>query len=184
MNDSEIRIYHISPLRRSLLAIVVGPIILVMLLFGLYFFNSSEGKASLATAGLIFLIMLPFQWLLYRTKLTVSAAGVSLKQTGGTLQAPWNEIIRIRIDKGREGFVTSVPMTGSGAELFARFRGIGQRGSAATYDDEQRALLEERRFIPIEAFGWYLRRGTLFDDIVRFAPQLSKDLEPLGRSRK
>jgi hypothetical protein len=42
------------------------------------------------------------------------------------------------------------------------------------YDGEQQDLLAQRRFIPIDAFGWHLHRGRMRDDLVRLAPHLAQ----------
>ena len=135
----------------------------------------------LTTAGLLILIWLPFQIILQRTRLELSFEGVCLWQTGYKLEAPWTDVARVRLDRGCEGFITSVPMTGKGADRLARFRGVSMRyATVQAYDDEQRALLAERRLIPIEAFAWYLRRGMMRADIEKFAPHCSHG--PVGRA--
>jgi hypothetical protein len=40
------------------------------------------------------------------------------------------------------------------------------------YDDLQSRLLSERRFIPIEAFAYWLKHGQLRDDLARHAPAI------------
>ena len=156
---------------------LMGPIILALVIGGVLF-GSAEGKAMLASAGLVFLIMLPFQFILGWTRLEFSPKGVRLRQIGYTLEAPWPEVNGLRLVRGSEGFITNTPIAGKGAARLASLRGIGIRG-APFYDAEQQALLAERRLIPIEAFGWYLRRGTLRTDITRFAPHLKAALDAL-----
>lgn len=63
------------------------------------------------------------------------------------------------------------PLEGAGPERLAALRHVGAFG-APLYDDEQNALLREQRFIPIEAFAWHLRRGTLAQDVARLAPHV------------
>jgi len=38
------------------------------------------------------------------------------------------------------------------------------------YNKEQQAVMAGRRWIPIEAFAWHLRRGRLREDLARLAP--------------
>lgn len=181
MTASDIRTYHISPWRRGLLGCIVGPIILALLIGGGLFFDSPDGKAMLVTALLIILIMLPFQLILNWTRLELSEKSVRLRQVGYTLETPWSNVAEIRLGRGREGFVTSEPIPGKGAARLARFSGLRVRGGARLYDEEQRALLAEHRLIPIEAFAWHLRRGTLRTDIARCGPRLRKYLDMLDK---
>jgi len=174
MNRS--RTYFVSPLRRWLLALVLGPIIAFLLILGV----SSEPAARpafLITAALAFLIGLPFHLIVARTRLVFCPTGVQLRQTGYKLAAGWDDIEHLDLTPGREGFVTRAPMAGKGAARLARFRFAGA-GGAPLYDDAQQQLLAERRLIPIEAFAWHLRHGAMREDIARFAPHLATEFEP------
>jgi hypothetical protein len=66
--------------------------------------------------------------------------------------------------------------------------GIGAYG-APLYDDQQRALIAERRWIPIEPFAWYVRHGSLVADVAHFAPAVPvsdayPDAERLAAGRR
>lgn len=172
-----VRTYHVSPRRRWLIWYVLGPIILGLLIAGLAE-GGDEGRALLITAGLVFVIGLPFQLIVDRARLELSPAGVRLRQAGYELRATWDDIADIRLDWGREGFVTREPMTCKGAARLAAFRFVGIP-AAPFYDEEQRQLLAQRRFIPFEAFAWHLRRGAMAAEIARFAPQLAPVLRAL-----
>ena len=167
---TEVRTYHVGPWRRWLLWFVLGPIIAGLLLLGAAG-GWEEGRPFILTAGLVFLIGLPFQLIVDRARVELSPDGVCLRQTGYTLKAEWSDIVDLSLERGRQGFITREPMDGSGAARLANFRHVGLPG-APLYDEEQRRLLAERRFIPIEAFAWHLRRG-MAEDIVRFAPHLA-----------
>lgn len=39
------------------------------------------------------------------------------------------------------------------------------------YSDAQTRLIAERRFIPVDAFAYWLERGQLRDDLTRHAPR-------------
>lgn len=170
------RTYFVSPLRRWLLGLVLGPIVAFLLVLGVSS-EAADRPAFLITAGLVFLIGLPFHLIVARTRLVLSSTGVQLRQTGYALAADWGDIEHLDLTPGREGLVTRAPMAGKGAARLARFRFAGA-GGAQLYDDEQQRLLAERRLIPIEAFAWHLRHGALGEDIARFAPHLAKGFEP------
>jgi hypothetical protein len=51
-------------------------------------------------------------------------------------------------------------------------------GRQKIYDETARKLLYEQRYIPIEAFGWHVRRGKMRSDLQRWAPQLPLADEP------
>jgi hypothetical protein len=174
---SDIRVYHVSPWRRWLLWYVIAPIILALAIGGAGA-NSAEGRALLMTAGIVVLIVFPFQLIIDWTRLELSPKRVRLRQFGYTLEAIWPEVTGLRLMRGSEGLITKTPLAGKGAMRLAAVRGFGMRG-ASLYDAEQQALLAERRLIPIEAFGWHLRRGTLRADITRFAPHLKELLDNL-----
>ncbi|HEV2747584.1 MAG TPA: hypothetical protein VGW34_09840 [Allosphingosinicella sp.] len=123
-------------------------------------------------AALLFLIVLPFQIIIDRTRLELSPQGARLRQAGYELAAKWSDIADIRLQRGREGLITAQPMRNGGAARLALFRGVGIP-LIPLYDADQRQLLAERRLIPIEAFAWHLRHGALADDIAGFAPHLA-----------
>jgi hypothetical protein len=164
---SRVRTYHVSPLRRWLLWLVMGPILAFLLALGLTG-GASDRPAFLATAGLVFLILLPFHLIVGRTRLVLSEAGVRLRQAGYQLEAGWADIEDLDLTPHRESFVTREPMAGKGAVRLARFR------VSPLYDAEQQRLLAERRLIPIEAFAWHLRRGAMRADIEHLAPRLAR----------
>lgn len=168
-------IYHVNPWRRWLLWFVIGPFLIVFVAAAI-FLPALDARVLLTTAGLVFLVVMPFDWIARWTRLELSPGGVRLRQFGYTLETQWTNIAELRLRQGREGFVTKEPMTGKGPMVLASFRKLGV-GRTTFYDDEQRQLLGQRRFIPIEAFAWYLRHGKLADDISRFAPHLTPSLE-------
>jgi hypothetical protein len=93
------------------------------------------------------------------------------------LSAPWSNIAGLRLERGREGIVTHHPLQGAGAVKLAALRGVGL-DYTPMYNEEQRALMAQRRWIPIEAFAWYLKHGPLREDFVHFAPE-AEALDPL-----
>jgi hypothetical protein len=112
-----------------------------------------------------------WEWLMTRTYVALGTTGVELRQLGIDLRAAWPDVAALSLRRGREGFVLNVPLEGAGAARLAALRNIGTYG-APLYDEQQRALLAERRFIPIEAFAWHARRGTLAQEVLRLAPHV------------
>ena len=170
--DDAVYSYHVSPVRRWFLWFIFGPIMLGLVTLG-FLADGDDAKAILITGALSFLIALPFQWIIDRTRLELSSRKIWLRHFGFVLEADWENVAGMRLDRGREGFITKEPLTGKGADRLARFRGAGA-GAAQMYDAQQRELLGERRFIPIEPFAWHLRRGRLGEQIAQFAPQLQR----------
>ncbi|HEX8442649.1 MAG TPA: hypothetical protein VF631_03265 [Allosphingosinicella sp.] len=173
-----VRTYRVSPWRRWALWYVLGPIIV-----GLMWLRADsgpiEGRAFLITAALVGCIGLACQVIFVdRATLQLSPDGACLRQTGYTLSAQWSDIVDIRLEPGREGFVTRNPMDGRGAGLLASLRGVAVPMGPSLYDAAQQELLAERRFIPIEAFAWHLRHGQMRQDIVHCAPRLAHLLLP------
>jgi hypothetical protein len=169
-DDEVIHSYRVGPLRRWLLWFIFGPVVLGLLVMGLL--ATGEGAIAFSITGaLAFLIALPFQWIIDRTRLELSSSKIRLRHFGFLLETEWENVATMRLDRGREGFITKSPLTGKGADRLARFRGPGA-GAAQMYDPEERELLAERRLIPIAPFAWHLRHGRLRQDIARFAPEL------------
>jgi tetratricopeptide (TPR) repeat protein len=166
------RIYRPSRLRRSLPWLFFGPLLLV--LGSLASYEREAAGVLFGVFGGLLLIALVLQWAVGRVRLELSPAGVKLSDLGGGLETPWSNVIGVRLDRGREGFITREPLLGRGASRLASVRGLAYYGEPA-YDEQQRQLMGERRVIPIDVFGSHLRYGPLIADIVRFAPWLQAD---------
>ncbi len=181
--SGEQTVYHISPLRRFGSWIVFSPLLLLFaaaLLFSSSRADREFGLVMFAFFGTLGLIM---QLLIDRTKLTLSPAGVKLKQTGYKLETSWENIVGLLLDDGSEAFITGAPLTGKGASLLAWARNVRIDG-VAFYDDQQRELLQSGQLIPIEAFGWHFKHGNLAADIARYAPHLRGVLESVAAQTK
>jgi hypothetical protein len=134
----------------------------------------TELRAFLITAALVGCIGVLFQLVIIDlATLQLSPQGVRLRQAGYTLVAPWRTIVDIRLQPGREGFITREPIDAPGFGVLRRFRGVAVPLGVPMYDAEQQQLLSERRFIPIDAFAWHLHHGQMRGDIVCNAPQLA-----------
>jgi hypothetical protein len=150
---------------------VLGPIVV----FGLALFVAGEDAAT-REAGIIVVAILgallaAWEWLVTRTRLVLTAQGLELHQLGMRLDAAWADVETLELRRGREGFVVRTPLEGAGAARLATLSSLGALGTPL-YDDRQRALVGERRFVPIEAFARHAHRGTLLNEVTRLAPHV------------
>jgi hypothetical protein len=164
------RVYRISPRRRAVLWCVFGPFALLAL--GLSFATDhSSREAGVVVFLVIGAMLVLWEWLVRRTMLVLTDTGVRLEQLGMRLAAPWTDVETLCLTRGREGFVVSVPIASGGAARLAALRGIGTSG-VPLYGTEQRDLMSERRWIPIEPFAWHVRHGGLATEVARLAPHV------------
>jgi hypothetical protein len=181
LNRSSRHFYHVGPWRRALPWLIFGPFLLLALgacVFG----KTAEDRSA---GGILIAILTPIAFgthaLISYARLELNAEGVRLRQIGMNMSAPWSNIAGLRLERRREGFVTHNPMTGAGAGRLAALRGYGYAG-AAMYNEEQQAAMAERRWIPIEAFAWHIRRGRLRQHLESLAPAvqaIESTLEPV-----
>ena len=162
-------IYHVGPWRRAMPWLVFGP--MLVLAAGLWVFaDSVENRSAGALVfAILTLMVLGLHALISYARLELTAEGVRLRQIGMNLAAPWTDVAGLRLDPGHEGFVTRRPIGGSGAANLEAVRGLGWY-FIPIYNKEQQAVMAERRWIPIEAFAWHLRRGRLREDLALLAP--------------
>jgi hypothetical protein len=138
---------------------------------GLWVFADSVGdrSAGALVCAFLTLLVLGLHALISYARLELTAEGVRLRQIGMNLAVPWIDVAGLRLDRGHEGFVTLHPIGGSGAANLAAVRDLGWY-FIPIYNKEQQAVMADRRWIPIEAFAWHLRRGRLREDLARLAP--------------
>jgi hypothetical protein len=177
-------VYHISPLRLWL----VPAMFIIFAIFMLTLAGSDTGTPDtrkiaiymgiffLAFAAVIYLI-------LRRTRLVLSAESAKLYQFGYQLETDWDNIAYIYDEPGAEGLVLRRPMDCLGASTLSRFRNVESPGGEFSgggrfYSPEQIQLIAERRFIPIDAFAYWLKKGLLRDDLIRSAPALGDSSKP------
>lgn len=167
-------VYHLSPLRMWLTSgmVVIIPIFILALAF-------SDKPASAHTRnltiyiGIFFFAFAAVMILILRyTRLALSADGIKLYQLGFKLETDWNNVAYLYDAPGGEGLVLHRPMECRGARLLSIFRNVEVEG-VNLYGDEQIRFIAEHRFIPIEAFAYWLKKGQLRDDLIRHAPALN-----------
>jgi hypothetical protein len=144
---------------------------MLVLAAGLWVFADSVENRSVGALvfAILTLVVLGLHASISYARLELTAEGVRLRQFGMNLAAPWVDVAGLRLERGHEGFVTLRPIRGSGAANLAAVRGLGWY-FIPIYNKEQQAVMADRRWIPIEAFGWHLRRGRLREDLARLAP--------------
>lgn len=158
-------VYRISPLRRALLWLCLGPLALIGLALWI-FGGGSDRTAGMVVFGLMVVLLALWQWFITRTRIELTDKGVRLYQFAMYMETTWSNIESISTERGHEGFITKSALASKGAGRLSGLRDTGP------YHEDQREFMRQRRWIPIEPFGWYLRRGSLAKDIARLAPHL------------
>jgi hypothetical protein len=157
--------YRLRGWRRWLMWWMFAPLLVVGLLLAL----SADAGTGAAGAVLILVagtMLAGWEWLWRRTTLEVSGAGLRLRQLGYTLEAPWSH---------QFVWVLAQPLQTADARRLGFFSGL-----AGMHDGDPAQWLADGRFIPIEAFGWHLRRGTLAADVSALAPHLAAAMSGAG----
>lgn len=168
-------VYHLGPVR---LWLVPGILIVIGLFIGtLPIFNPGVPDNSKKMAFIMGIALLVFAAVMYlilrRTRLVLSAGGVSLYQFGYTLETAWENVAALNDYSGEEGLILHRSMDCPGARKLSDRRHAQIRG-ANLYNDEQIQLIAEHRLIPLNAFSYSLKKGKLRDDLVQRAPGLNK----------
>ena len=179
--DRKQTVYHLGPVR---LWLVPGIFVIIGLFFGtLPIFDPGVPDNSKTTAFIAGIALLAFAAVMYlilrRTRLVLSADGVTLYQFGYTLETDWDNVAALNDYSGEEGLILHRSMDCPGAVKLSDNRNAQIRG-ANLFSDEQIQLIAERRFIPLNAFSYWLRKGKLRDDLVQRAPELNKIESPGG----
>lgn len=161
-------VYHISPLRLWLAPGIL--IIIAIFILALPYLEPDAPDTGnlLIYIGVSFLAFAALMYLIVRyTRLVLSSEGIKLYQFGYQLETTWNNVSHLYDMPGAQGLVLHRPMDCRGAQVFGTFRKVGE-----LFSEEQIQLIAEHRFIPIEPFAYWLKRGQLRDDLIRHAPAL------------
>lgn len=165
------RVYRLGPRRRAFVLVTWALFVLPLLLGGLWMRDGAMLAAG-ALAGVIAIPSLVLVWC--KPRLVLSAAGVVRDDFGYRLESPWENIAELRLVPGSEGFVLRAPMASPAARRFsAATRTRLAPAAVRLYPPEVLGLIAQDRFIPIEAFAYWLRRGDLARDIAARAPWLT-----------
>lgn len=167
------RTYHVSPWRSMWGWVLFLPFSMACAI-GALFADKPDDRAGLWIGALAFaLVIAGLMTMIRRARLEIRRDGLTLRQIGFRLEAPWTDVIAFHANRGHEGFITSKPVGGRGANTLAAAASLDSYG---IYDSDQMNLLDEHRLIPIEAFAWHLRHGPMRAQIIEYAPHLAKDL--------
>lgn len=173
MGNGVIRVYRISPWRRGLFAGLGFLIMLPILIAGLV----SQNAGMFVACGIIALIWAPCYYLVHSARLILSAEGVQFKQLGYGLSTSWENVTRLWLLKGQEGFELAQPMENFSARMLSGTADSQFVVQSAVVDpvpgEDRRGLVVARRFIPLDGFVYWVDRGDLLDEIRRFAPQVA-----------
>jgi hypothetical protein len=171
-------VYHVSPLRQMLFLLPWGLIAIPMLIAGIV----AKEPALFVVVLLISLIWSPLAYAVcIYTRLIISADGVDLRQLGYRLQSTWDNIDSLDRTPGLEGFVLREPLQGRGALRLASASGLQLVVGGASmpgYTGGRQDLVAQSRFIPIEPFAHWLKKGDLASVIAQHAPRLMDGSTP------
>src|SRR5262249_8863431 len=161
------KVYHISPIRLWLLP---GPLIVLTIAMLMIAFLTTDrsAQAGCAILAIIFFTMtIVFSPLMIYPRLILSEEGITLHQVGYKLETTWANVAELHDFRSSEGLILHRSMECRGAYLM-RFFAYRTLQYSRIYDDLQSRYLSERRYIPIEAFAYWLKHGQLRDDLARY----------------
>jgi hypothetical protein len=171
-----LKAYRLSPRRQAILAAIGILIVLPLVLFGDLEKNPAAVAAGTTVWAVFFAVFVVAGW--WYPRLILGQHTVERKNIGYTLKTHWGNIGGIRLEPGSEGFILRYPMEDRGAYRFAiAAKARFGNGGIRPYNRDVLALIGERRFLPIEAFAYWLRHGSLRREIERRAPWLTDDLK-------
>jgi len=165
-------VYHVSPLRLWTVPVIFVVIAVFMLTLTVSNGGTATTRMFAMWMGIFFLAFAGVMYLIIsRTRLVLAVDAVSLHQFGYTLETEWSNVSCLYDEPGAEGLVLQESMVCSGASTLAANRYAQSQPGVSFYNEEQIRLIGEHRFIPIEAFAYWMNRG-LHDDLTRRAPAL------------
>lgn len=165
-------VYHIGPLRLWLVPGIF--LILALLMLALPFLepDAPDSGNVIIYMAIFFLVFAVVMYLILRyTRLVLSSDRIELYQFGYKLETDWDNVAYLYDAPGVEGLVLHRPMDCRGAHTLSSFRHTKIKG-LDFYSPEQIQYLAEHRFIPIDAFAYWLKKGQLRNDLIRRAPAL------------
>lgn len=143
---------------------------------------AKQDDAMVGAGVVIGLIVFPFALLLlffaFFPRLTISSAGIEVRGTVGfsTILVPWSDISRFLWVPGKEGIVVKSPLNSPAAKRLRNWAGITYKG-VPFYDEEQRALLREARYVPVTPFAYWFCRGAATEQLRSFSKPLADDIQ-------
>jgi hypothetical protein len=167
------RVYHISPRRRGIL-LGVWLLFVAPLSVAAWYSRDLALVWVLLLLGTIMGVIFGLSGWWY-PRLVLHPGGVRLHHIGWTLDVEWDNVSGLRPNRGSEGLILRRPLSGSGAGRLAASGKVAV-GGVPFYGPEQRQLIAERRFVPLEPFAYWFKHGDLQREITRNAPWLPDEL--------
>jgi hypothetical protein len=170
------RVYFLSPWRRGILLALWALLVLPLVAIGVWGHDPAALFVGLLAGLILAVIFIAAAWRFPR--LALGEAGVIQHNLGYRLATSWDNIAELRRTRGSQGFVLRRPMDDAGARRYARSAAVLRiaPGVFRLYPPEVLQLITERRYIPIEAFAYWLTHGDLEREIARRAPWLARPL--------
>jgi hypothetical protein len=165
--------YHLNPGRLLLLPIVWGVLVgsLLSLAFGGADDSGVEQRSMLIASLMITLIMLPFCFVTWLSRLVITPVGIAHHQLGYTVRSTWANLEAVQLRPGSEAIYLREPGTRSTLlRLSAKLVGNAVRNAQSLIGDAN--ALAEGRLIPLVPFMRHWKRGPLREDLIRCAPHL------------
>lgn len=166
------RVYRISPRRRWLVILIWSLCVLPISITGIV-----TGDWAALVTGFIAGALLGFTFIVtawHYPQLRLEPQGITLRQTGYTLEAPWVSVKCLWQNAGQAGIVLKSPMTCPGADRLAM---VSRSFFGRIHTPEVRAMIADKRYIPLEPFVYWLQHGDLAAQLNTGAPGLAKSLE-------
>jgi len=163
-------VYHLGLGRLLVLPLLWLPVFL--LLVGMSLAEPEQGEAFLLTALVFTLIVLPFAWVTWHSRLVLTEDGIAHHQLGYTVRSSWSNLQSLSLEPRCEALYLTEPGTKSRLLRWSsQLLGSGAPGAMRSVIGDPRALAEGR-LIFLAPFIVHYRRGPLRHDLVRAAPQL------------
>ncbi len=181
----ETRSFKLSPIRLWFAGSVVVFLAAIPFLLVIGAILHPESNFLMA-AGILAVIMLPFAGFLgfcvWYPTLFVGPAGVTVRGCLGfsTVVLPWENIERLRLSPATEALILRNPLEDRLANKLRNWAGTTMAG-APLFNDEQRQLIAEGRYVPVEPYAWWFEHGELLNTIRQFSPAL---VEHFAEDRK
>jgi hypothetical protein len=168
--------YHLNPGRLLLLPIMWGVIVawLLSLAFSGADDSGSEQRSMLIVCLMFTLIMLPFFFVSWLSRLVLTPGGIVHHQLGYTVRSTWANLDALQLRPGSEALYLREPGTRSTVlRLSAKLVGNAARNAHSVIGDPN--ALAEGRLIFLAPFMRHWKRGPLREDLLRCAPHLFDD---------
>ncbi|MCA9130861.1 MAG: hypothetical protein KDB22_27440 [Planctomycetales bacterium] len=169
MSNIKRDVFHPSPFRQGVF-VAIWLVLAAPFLFG----GIAMREEGMIVVGVfVSLLLAPVSWfVVFQVRLVFTDEGIVLRNYPWNLETSWDNVSEFYRQRGKEGFILLVPMESKGADNLARSVGREAGVNNAIYRGGHPELAADRRFIPIEPFGFWLRHGRLADVVAKHRPDL------------